>query len=382
MLKNGYFAHNSPSGITPWKWFDDVDYAYVYAGENLAIDFNTGEGVHEAWMNSPGHRQNILNPHYRDIGIAVVSGAFQDRTTTIVIQHFGSLTAALPKTTAVTGTSGPAEKLIPTQPIKPAITVPPGSVASTPLPAPEIIEPIEGQILQSGAATVRGKSVEDSTVELDLNGKKIGSYLTVNGAFSGRFDLPRETQQEAKLTAFAQLEDKISKPSPERTIKIDTRGPSISPDSTILLPDPNGDATSVMLVVPVFGATKNASVTIGNQTIPLFVTGSIATGKISTADTTSSFTVRAEDTFGRVKSAEVFPLLRYQINPPTNEEKTAQDKLNSYAQKARELSIMLVYALALLLAINILIHLRIQHLDLIIHALIVLAIGTLLFLVT
>jgi len=39
MEKNGYFAHTSPTGITPWYWFDQVGYNYRYAGENLAIGF-------------------------------------------------------------------------------------------------------------------------------------------------------------------------------------------------------------------------------------------------------------------------------------------------------------------------------------------------------
>ena len=39
MVKEGYFAHNSPQGITPWHWFSEVGYKFLYAGENLAINF-------------------------------------------------------------------------------------------------------------------------------------------------------------------------------------------------------------------------------------------------------------------------------------------------------------------------------------------------------
>ncbi|MDO8512766.1 MAG: CAP domain-containing protein [bacterium] len=387
MLKNDYFAHTSPAGATPWKWFDVAGYDYVYAGENLAIDFSTAEGVHEAWMNSPGHRANILNPRYRDIGIAVVSGEFQGRTTTIIVQHFGSLTTEISKAPTATlpintATPGPVDKLIKPQPTKTPAIIPPASAINTPLPIPEILEPTEGQLLPSGAATVRGKSADGTTVELALDGKKAGSYFTANGIFSGNFKLPGEIQKEAKLTVFARMEDRVSKLSPERHVKIDTRGPSISPDSAILLPDPNGDVTSIMLVIPIFGATKSASVIIDGKETPLSVTGSVATGKISTASSTSRFTVRAEDSYGRVKSSVVSPLQKYQISPPTAEEKTAQAKINAFAERARELSIMLVYVLALLLAVNILIHIRIQHLDLIIHALLVIAMITLLFLIT
>lgn len=395
MLKNSYFAHTSPAGVTPWKWFDQAGYDYVYAGENLAIDFSTAEGVHEAWMNSPGHRANILNPRYRDIGIAVVSGEFQGRTTTIVVQHFGSLTTEISKASVQTispvtptakpltnNTPSPIDKIIKSQPQKTPATTPPTPTVATPLPIPEIFEPTEGQILPSGAATVRGKSADGTTVELAMDGKKAGSYFTANGVFSGTFSVPNETQKEAHLTVFARMDGKVSKLSPERRVKIDTRGPNISPDSAILLPDPNGDVTSIMLVVPIFGATKSASVIIDGKETPLSINGSVATGRISTASSTSRFTVKAEDSYGRVKSSSVSPLQKYHANPPTAEEKANQTKANAFAEKARELSIMVVYALALLLAINILVHLRIQHLDLIIHALLVIAMITLLFLIT
>ena len=381
MLKNNYFAHTSPAGVTPWKWFDSAGYNYVYAGENLAIDFSTGEGVHEAWMNSPGHRANILNPRYRDIGIAVVSGKFQDRTTTVVVQHFGSLSTEITNSTK-NAPVNQLEKTTQPQPTKTPTIVPPAPAINTPLPIPEILEPTEGQILPSGASTIRGKSANGTTVELALDGKKAGSYFTANGIFSGNFKLPSEIQKEAKLTVFARMEERVSKLSPERNVIIDTRGPSISSDSAILLPDPNGDVTSIMLVIPIFGATKNAIVTIDDKVIPLKITGSVATGKISTASSTGKFTVRAEDTYGRVKSATVSPLQRYHINTPTAEEKVAQAKMNDFSRKAKDLSIVLVYAIALLLAINILIHIRIQHLDLIIHALLVIAMITLLFLIT
>ena len=38
MAKNEYFAHTSPTGITPWYWLSQVDYNFIYAGENLAVD--------------------------------------------------------------------------------------------------------------------------------------------------------------------------------------------------------------------------------------------------------------------------------------------------------------------------------------------------------
>ena len=61
MAINNYFAHYSPNGKKPWDWINRDNYAYLFVGENLAINFTSAEAVHEALMNSPTHRQNILN---------------------------------------------------------------------------------------------------------------------------------------------------------------------------------------------------------------------------------------------------------------------------------------------------------------------------------
>jgi len=90
MLEKGYFAHNSPEGITPWYWLERSGYNYTAAGENLAIGFLESEQVHRAWMDSPSHKRNILNPNYQEMGIAVLKGDFQGRETSLVVQFFGN----------------------------------------------------------------------------------------------------------------------------------------------------------------------------------------------------------------------------------------------------------------------------------------------------
>ena len=89
MARNGYFAHVSPSGVTPWHWFSLVGYDYSAAGENLAIDFFQSADVERAWMNSPFHRANILNNTFTEIGIATATGTYEGHETTFVVQMFG-----------------------------------------------------------------------------------------------------------------------------------------------------------------------------------------------------------------------------------------------------------------------------------------------------
>jgi uncharacterized protein YkwD len=90
MLAKQYFAHNTPDGLKPWDFIKAVNYNYVVAGENLAIHFKEVEDVEEAWMNSPGHRANILNKDFEEIGIGISQGIFEGYDTTIVVQMFGT----------------------------------------------------------------------------------------------------------------------------------------------------------------------------------------------------------------------------------------------------------------------------------------------------
>ena len=89
MLANQYFAHISPSGVTPWFWMKKSAYSYSVAGENLAIDFVDAEDVVTAWFNSPTHKANMLSKEYTETGVAVVSGSFQGGTSIIVVHMFG-----------------------------------------------------------------------------------------------------------------------------------------------------------------------------------------------------------------------------------------------------------------------------------------------------
>ena len=129
MLKNQYFAHISPSGVTPWFWMKKTNYTYEVAGENLAIDFLDGEDVISAWLASPTHKANMLHTEYTQTGIAVVSGEFQGGTSIIVVHMFGKPLAEV--VTEPTADTSPVPTP-PPAPIVAGITKP----ISTPLPSP------------------------------------------------------------------------------------------------------------------------------------------------------------------------------------------------------------------------------------------------------
>lgn len=89
MMANQYWAHVSPNGTQPWKWFGDVNYNYAEAGENLAKNFSTTGATMTAWMNSPGHKENVLNPDYLEAGFAVIDGDLDGQPTTLVVALYG-----------------------------------------------------------------------------------------------------------------------------------------------------------------------------------------------------------------------------------------------------------------------------------------------------
>lgn len=90
MADGAYFAHTSPTGLSPWYWFQQAGYKFNYAGENLAVNFRDSSSVTKAWMNSPTHRANIVGQNYEEVGIATATGKYKGKTTTYVAQHFGT----------------------------------------------------------------------------------------------------------------------------------------------------------------------------------------------------------------------------------------------------------------------------------------------------
>lgn len=90
MFENQYWSHYGPLGETPWQFIMDSGYQYEFAGENLAKNFLFSDGVVNAWMDSPTHRENILRKEYVEVGFAIVNGVLNGEETTLVVQMFGT----------------------------------------------------------------------------------------------------------------------------------------------------------------------------------------------------------------------------------------------------------------------------------------------------
>ena len=88
MAKNGYFAHTSPAGVTPWHWFNEVGYEYEYAGENLALHFTESEAVVAGWVGSPTHYENIIKKQYTHMGTGIAKGMYDGVESVFVVQVY------------------------------------------------------------------------------------------------------------------------------------------------------------------------------------------------------------------------------------------------------------------------------------------------------
>lgn len=92
MVKQHFFGHTAPDGSTHTSRINAAGYPGTYVGENIAWGsgvYATPRKIVSGWMNSSGHRANILNPEYRDTGVGVAVGNPQGRRGATYTQTFG-----------------------------------------------------------------------------------------------------------------------------------------------------------------------------------------------------------------------------------------------------------------------------------------------------
>ncbi|HEX8619996.1 MAG TPA: CAP domain-containing protein [Thermoanaerobaculia bacterium] len=81
MEEESFWAHRSPDGMSPFTWVTVREYEFRSVGENLASGFETARLLVDAWMESPGHRANILSRDFEDCGIAIIDGSTKGPAT-------------------------------------------------------------------------------------------------------------------------------------------------------------------------------------------------------------------------------------------------------------------------------------------------------------
>lgn len=179
MAANEYFSHYSPTGVSPWYWFDTAGYNYLHAGENLAVHFTDSEKVVEAWMESPSHRANIMNGNYTEIGVGTARGEYQGYPTIYVVQLFGTPRAqrgvagantansdiTIETVALASAPSDIAQATVETSPVEEKEVQPDPEPAPAPVTPPAVSEqPKESVVLTTDLATTSREGVP-ATIE-------------------------------------------------------------------------------------------------------------------------------------------------------------------------------------------------------------------------
>lgn len=100
MATRGYFDHGNPDGYRMAYWINGAGYTYSLAGENLAKGFSDLDRLMNAWIASPSHYKNLVEPKFTDIGIGMAEGWYENQPTLFIVQHFGATATSIIKDTA------------------------------------------------------------------------------------------------------------------------------------------------------------------------------------------------------------------------------------------------------------------------------------------
>ena len=144
MVTRNYWSHNTPDGKTPWTFIQATGYSYLKAGENLAYGYASSADTVTGWMNSAGHRANILDSSFSEVGFGYANSADFNNSgpETVVVAMYtqprvlgASSTTASPAPVATTPPPAAKPKATPPAPAPSPTPVP--APAPTPAPAPQ-----------------------------------------------------------------------------------------------------------------------------------------------------------------------------------------------------------------------------------------------------
>ena len=273
MVINQYFAHTSPRGHTLDYWLKNVNYNYDVAGENLAMGFSDANQVMNAWTKSKTHYSNIIDPSYREIGVAMVSGSYHDNDTTFVAQYFGSPKAATesnyqtkivrqiisePKDTSVSQAdkSNVSPKILGQK-----TTLPP-------LVKPTLMSPETGSIFKVNELKLKILAPEAEAIYVIDNDRPIESAITNAGSYfegtvnldEGRHELSLKSVRGGEITTSSVYQ-----------LEIDQTAPIVDQKKTkiIVSTPPSRTEKAINVTAYLSPDTAKATVNFGNFNLPL-----------------------------------------------------------------------------------------------------------------
>lgn len=131
MANRNYWSHTTPDGQSPWVFVSQAGYQYQKAGENLAYGFATSADTVSGWMNSPSHKDNMLDAAFSDVGFGIVNAADYQNSgpQTIVVALYGQPKTLAASNTQPSTTKTPAASGRRAQTAQPSVPAPsPGSI--------------------------------------------------------------------------------------------------------------------------------------------------------------------------------------------------------------------------------------------------------------
>lgn len=201
MVVNDYWAHTSPTGVTPWYWFSNVGYSYQTAGENLAYGFTSSSDTITGWMNSPGHKANILNGSFQEVGFGIVNAPnYQGNgPQTIVVALYAQpaiQVAPAPVAASTPSTTAPTSRQTTPQQSQTPAAVPLPSTTANPVPAesdqtPSAQESPVEPLAESAPSTTRSAPVATASSAGGIRSEdsqkvtRIATLSATNASWSG-----------------------------------------------------------------------------------------------------------------------------------------------------------------------------------------------------
>lgn len=226
MLSSDCWSHYCPNGKSPWDFFEEAGYTYQYAGENLAEGFKNTDSVITAWLNSPSHKENLLNKNFTEVGFGIINGTFQGKENNlIVVVHFGSRfennTDNIVSATDSQNTAG-----VSTQEIQNTDSF------------IQITSPQDGTVLNSTALEISGIiNPSDSNVNIVINDESSGKVNATGENYTFRTQEIPDGNYTIRTELLDQAGQAISN-SQNVTVLVDGNAPSLTSDAIKTKYDP------------------------------------------------------------------------------------------------------------------------------------------------
>ena len=384
MLDRDIFEHGDP-----WTFIRNSGYDYLYAGENIAMDFQTSEAVHKAWMASASHRANILKNQYQDIGIAAVAGDFKGRQTIMVVQMFGSPKAKETPPPSPTPTPASTPVVTPT-PVITATPTPPPTPAPTPTPdttaptTPALTFPTNDSIL-SEASVIKGTAETGSLVTVYDNNIPLRETTAGDGTFTIQLNGNLSDGRHV-LTAVARDAAGNSSPTAQPIIfTVDTTAPVIDAAETTAFIDLATNQIEVLVKVTDL-TLDQVSAGIGDQLTQLSPLDGKYAGVLTNITIDSNDPAVFVEALDRAGHKQRQLITNYNFGGVTTGDQPPAGPLGAtflggVADWGQYLIIAFVIFLAIALILKIFVRFRIQHPPTIVHTLLVLLLAGVLLII-